>query len=137
VTSLVATQLLAGDGDGSASPSTPTASATVAAGTPRPMAPVGDVPVEAALSLEAVAWGTRLELTCTYDTDWVRYELPRSVDYVLVVRTRDGHTERVGSWRSITGRTMRLTTGTAATSREISSVQVRTPDGRVVLTSTA
>ena len=42
----------------------------------RAMAPVGDVPVEATLSLEQVAWGTRLLLTCTYDPDSVEYDLP-------------------------------------------------------------
>lgn len=101
------------------------------------MNPVGDVPVVADLGLEKVTWGTRLELTCTYDTDFVTFRLPSRVDYVLVVRTADGHAERVGSWRSVDGRTMRLTAGTAAPRGEISSVEVRTLDGRVVLTSTA
>ena len=99
------------------------------------MDPVGDAPVAADLAMEDVTWGTRLELTCTYDTASVDYELPPTVDYVLVVRTDDGHSERVGSWRSVDGRTMRLTAGTAAVRDEISSVEVRTPDGRVVLTS--
>ena len=101
------------------------------------MDPVGDAPVVADLALEEVTWGTRLELTCTYDTASVDYELPPEVDYVLVVRTDDGHSERVGSWRSVDGRTMRLSAATAAVRGDISSVEVRTVEGRVVLTLTA
>ena len=43
-----------------------------------------------------------------------RRPAPRG-DYALFVRTRDGRTEQVGSWRSLGGRTMRLSAGTAAT----------------------
>jgi hypothetical protein len=101
------------------------------------MDPVGEVPVEADLALEQVTWGTRLQLTCTYDTDAVSFQLPSRVDYVLVVRHQDGHAEDVGSWRSLDGRTMQLTAGTAAPRGDISAIEVRTGDGRVVLTSTA
>jgi len=101
------------------------------------MDPVGEVPVVAQLAMEPVTWGTRLQLTCTYDRASVPFKLPPTVDYVIVVRTDDGRTERVGSWRSVNGKTMNLTAGTAATARDISSVEVRTADGRVVLTKTA
>lgn len=100
------------------------------------MQPVGDVPVAASLTLEQVTWGTRLGLTCTYDPESVAYELPPEVDYWLVVRTRDGRTEQVGSWRSVGGRTMQLEAATAADRDDIASVEVRAPDGRVVLRST-
>jgi hypothetical protein len=112
-------------------------SAPVVAASHHAMAQVGEVPVQADLALQGVTWGTRLELTCTYDTALVPYALPPAVDYVLVVRTRDGHVERVGSWRSVNGRTMQLSAGTAAAPGQIRSVEVRTPDGRVVLTSAA
>ena len=99
----------------------------------RPMAPVGDVPVEASLGLEQVKWGTRLLLTCTYEPESVAYDLPPAVDYTLFVRTRGGATEQVGSWRSAGGTTMHLAAATAADRAEIASVEVRTADGRVVL----
>ncbi len=134
VAPLVTSQL---DLGGGAASTLPGAGSTPSELTPQPMDPVGDVPVQANLTLQTVTWGTRLDLTCTYDTTWVSYELPPAVDYVLVVRTRDGRTERVGSWRSVNGRTMRLTAGTAANRQEIASVEVRTPDGRVVLTAAA
>nr|CAA9360256.1 MAG: hypothetical protein AVDCRST_MAG46-3230 [uncultured Nocardioidaceae bacterium] len=97
------------------------------------MDPVGDVPVRASVTLEHVGWGTRLELTCTYDPDSVEYQLPPAVDYTLVVRTRDGRTEQLGSWRSVGGTTMRLSAATAASREDIASVEVRAPGGRVVL----
>jgi hypothetical protein len=97
------------------------------------MEPVGEVPVRARVAMEAVTWGTRLDVTCTYDPESVPDDLPPSVDYVLFVSTRDGHSEQVGSWRSVGGKTMHLTAATAADHREIASVQVRTVDGRVLL----
>jgi hypothetical protein len=99
----------------------------------RPMAPVGDVPVEATPGLQQVRWGTRLLLTCTYEPQSLRYDLPAAVNYALVVRTRGGRTEQVGSWRSVGGTTMHVAAVTSADRADISSVEVRTPDGRVVL----
>ena len=121
-----------GDGDASTR-DVPVASSSPSGVVAETMDPVGDVPVRASLTLEQVTWGTRLGLTCTYDPDSVDYQLPPEVDYTLFVRTRDGRTERVGSWRSVGGRTMRLSAATAASRDDIASVEVRTPDGRVVL----
>ena len=103
----------------------------------RAMTPLGDAPVRARLSLSQVGWGTRLDLTCTYAAVAERYHLPPEVTYSLFVRTRNGRTEEVGTWRALRGRTMRLTAATAATRRDIVSVEVRTPKGRPVLELTA
>ena len=97
------------------------------------MDPVGEVPLRARVSLEQVTWGTRLGLVCSYDPASVEYDLPSEVDYTLFVRTRDGRAERVGSWRSVGGLEMRLSAATAVDREEIESVEVRTPEGRVVL----
>lgn len=133
VTTTVAT-LLGDDGAGPvADPPATSASTSDPAAAPARMTPVGQVPVRATVTLEDVTWGTRLGLDCTYDTASVEYSLPPEVDYLLYVRTRDGRTERVGSWRSVDGQTMRLSAGTAASRDEIASVEVRAPDGRVVL----
>jgi hypothetical protein len=107
----------------------PTSPATAA----RDMEPVGDVPLRASITLEQVAWGTRIAVTCTYDPDWAEYGLPAAVRYTLVVRTRDGGAEEVGSWRSVGGRMTRLTAATAAALADIESVEVHAPDERVVL----
>lgn len=101
------------------------------------MRPVGTVPIRADLALEKVTWGTRIELECTYDPAWVDYELPDELTYAVVVRTRSGDIEEVGTWRSVGGRTMQLEAATATPQEDIASVEVRTPDGRVVLRSTA
>jgi hypothetical protein len=97
------------------------------------MVVLGRAPLRAELALQQVAWGTRLDLTCTYVPDPVKYHPPRSVTYVLFVRTRDGRGEQVGTWRAQEGKTMRLTAATAARRSDIVSVQVRTADGRPVL----
>lgn len=122
---LVGPQL--GGADGPGPPAVSSEVPTVA------MDPVGEVPVRARVSLEQVTWGTRLGLVCTYDPTSVEYDLPPEVDYLLFVRTREGQAERVGSWRSVGGLTMRLSAATAADRDEIESVEVRTPEGRVVL----
>ena len=122
---------------GGSSPRATTSVGSTAAPTGRPMLVLGRAPVRADLALERVAWGTRLYLTCTYAPTPEQYELPSSVTYALLVRTRDGRTEQVGTWRSQEGRTMRLVAATAASRGDIASVQVRAPDGRTVLELTA
>lgn len=99
----------------------------------RAMATVGDAPVRANLELQSVTWGTRLSLACTYDPDAPWSSRPHSVTYTMFVRTKDGHTEQVGTWRSLEGRTMHLTAATAASRKDIASVEVRTLDGQSVL----
>jgi putative zinc finger protein len=117
--------------EGHRTPSAPVASASPVA---QRMVPVGDVPVRASLAFASVTWGTRLDLTCTYAPNGEQYHhLPPRVTYALVVRTRDGRTEQVGTWRSLEGRTMRLTAGTSSPRNQIASVQVRTTEGRPVL----
>jgi anti-sigma-K factor RskA len=99
----------------------------------RSMVAIGGAPVRASVAFEQVPWGTRLDLTCTYAPEPERYHLPRVATYVLLVRTRDGSTQQVGTWRSLEGRTMRLTAATSASRGEIASVEVRTTDGKAVL----
>jgi len=115
----------------------PGSTTTPSASAPLAMSPVGDVPVRASVSLDSVTWGTRLGLTCTYDSAWVDRPLPDEPTYALFVRTRDGRSEQVGTWRSSDGKTMRLAAGTAASREDIASVEVRTAHGRVLLKLTA
>lgn len=117
---------------GSAGPSTPTSSTRNDVET-RSMAPLGEVPVRATLGLEQVTWGTRMLLTCTYEPQSVAYDLPAEVDYLLFVRTRDGRSEQMGSWRSVGGTTMQVPAATSVVRADIAAVEVRTTDGRVVL----
>jgi hypothetical protein len=117
-----------------ASPPSASASAPVEVA----MSPIGGAPVRASLGLSPVLWGTRLDLTCTYEPNPDQYSgLPHTATYVLVVRTRDGKSEQVGTWQAIDGRTMRLSAATAARRAQIASVEVQTTDGRPVLRLTA
>ena len=99
------------------------------------MTPIGDVPVHARLALESVTWGTRLQLACTYAPDASWGTRPHAPTYTLLVRTRDGNTQEVGTWRSVEGKTMQLSAATAARRQDIASVEVRTADGRAILRS--
>ena len=114
------------DSDGpSASP--PSASSTA---TGQAMEPVGDpVGVRATLDLAPVAWGTRLELVCSYEGE--AYAAPEA--YALVVHTRDGRSEQVATWKSLPGKTMRLAAATATSRADIASVEMRTATGDPVL----
>lgn len=97
----------------------------------RPMTPLVQSPVHATLAFEAVPWGTRLSLSCTYDAPAGYATGPAS--YALVVHTRDGHTEQVATWHAVPGRTMQLAAATAANRADIASVELRTADGHPVL----
>ncbi len=54
-----------------------------------------------------------------------------------MLRTRDGGTEQVASWKGLPGKTMHLTGATALTTDEIASVEVLTADGQPVLELTS
>ena len=99
----------------------------------RTMDPIGGAPVSASVAFEGVAWGTKLDLTCTYtpeDEDWE----PRATTYALFVRTHGGQPEQVATWKALPGKTMELLAATAASPEDIVAVQVRTTDGTPVLT---
>ncbi|GAW52457.1 MULTISPECIES: anti-sigma factor family protein [unclassified Nocardioides] len=98
----------------------------------REMTQVGQTGVLGQLSLTPVGWGTRLDLTCSYDElGGYHHETPQS--YALVVRTRDGGSEQVGTWKGLPGKTMHLTSATALTADQIQSVEVQTETGQPVL----
>ena len=83
-------------------------------------------PMVANVALTPVAWGTRLDLTCSYPRNAARYE---SGSYVMVVHTKDGQTERVASWNGLPGETMHVSGATAAWEKDITSVEVTHANG--------
>ena len=97
------------------------------------MAPIGHVPVTATLAVTPVGWGTKLDLTCSYEPEAEGYQLPKTATYGLFVVNRDGSAEQVGTWRAIGGKTMHFSAGTSAQQSEIADVEVRTVDGKPVL----
>lgn len=110
---------------------TPTASPTASRADTAMSALVAS-PVSASVALTGVAWGTRLELTCTY-AGKDDYDEASSAAYLLVVRGRDGRTEQVASWRALPGRTMRLSGASAYSLDDIASVELRTDRGTALL----
>ena len=93
--------------------------------------------MRAAVALTGVAWGTKLDLTCTYAAASGgdgSYDGEEAGAYGLFVRTRAGGVEQVATWKALPGRTMRLSGATATGRTDITGVEVRTSDGRVVLT---
>jgi hypothetical protein len=128
-----ATFALTGLNDSGSGPSaSPPAASTPATGTAtgRAMHPVGDpIGVRARLDVASVAWGTKLDLVCSYEGE--SYAAPEA--YALVVHTRDGRSEQVATWTSLPGRTMRLAAATATSRSDITSVEMRTAHGDPVL----
>lgn len=127
---LVGTGVLGGGNPNDAAPQSPHSS--IAAAPTRDMVPVVPTPVRASLGFVPVAWGTRIDMTCTYVPGYGEGEHHPPGTYVLVVRTRDGRTEQVAAWRALPG-TMRLSAATDASPADIASVEVRTSTGAPVL----
>jgi hypothetical protein len=127
---LVATGLVGGTAAPPAA--APTTSASPVVPVARAMVAVGGAPVQADLDLVDVAWGTRLDLACTYAPE--DDSAPRRPwTYVMIVHTRDGGSQQVATWRALPGRTMHLSAATAAGLANLSWIEVRTEDGRPVL----
>jgi hypothetical protein len=131
VGSLAVAGQLGGDGASPGAQSPPVSSAP--ASPPEAMVPVGQDEVGASVSFASVAWGTRLDLTCTYrpGTGWDTPE--HAPTYSLLVRTLEGDWQQVATWRALPGRTMQLSAATAASRDDISSVEIRTADGVPIL----
>ena len=94
------------------------------------MAHVIAAPISAEASLTAVAWGTRIDLRCTYHNQ-PAYRAPGA--YVLVVIDRAGQVQQAASWRVVPGNVSRITASIRLTRADIARLEVRTPAGQPVL----
>jgi anti-sigma factor RsiW len=119
--------LLLGHPDSSNDASQPSSSATALA------PPVGTLminrsndPMVASVALTPVAWGTKLDLTCSYPRNAAVYA---GGAYRLVVHTKDGHTEQVATWNGLPGKVMHVSGATASWRKDITSVEVTHLDG--------
>ena len=120
-------------------PTAPTAAATTAPA--QDMEPVGEVPIKATVALTSVGWGTRLDFTCEYDDDaggrgarnGPAYEGQSQPSYAMYVRTADGSTEQVASWRALPHKVLHIAAATAAERDDIAEVEVRSSTGETVL----
>ncbi|MBO9524080.1 MAG: zf-HC2 domain-containing protein [Nocardioidaceae bacterium] len=111
------------DGPPSAAPTT-----VVTTAAPRQFTPIGSVPISGWVSLTPVAWGTRVDLTCTYEG-----YAEKPVVYSMVLTRKDGSVEQVASWKAFPGRTMHIAGATSTDVDDIARVDVLTATGRDVL----
>jgi hypothetical protein len=132
--------LVLADRPGDITATHPSTSATTSSPSPtsaptRSMKALIRTPLAAEVSLNGVAWGTRLDLTCTYT---IREQYPggEGPAYLLVVHAKDGRTEQVATWRAVPGRVMRLSGATQFSPSEIASVEVRSQGGTPLLALT-
>lgn len=109
-------------------PSTPTTPASTAPA--EELTPVGDSGSTGWVSLTAVPWGTRLDLTCEYR---IPYGSAEDAVYTMVVRTTDGRVEEVASFTAVPGQQLTVTGATSVGTAAIAAVEVRSSDGDAVL----
>jgi anti-sigma-K factor RskA len=99
-------------------------------GHPLQMQPVAASSMHATADVQAVSWGTRIELKCSYDASTL---YPPDSAYSLVAVDRAGHQHDLGSWRLVRGGVTTFNTGTSLHRDEISRIVVQTTSGRDVL----
>jgi hypothetical protein len=88
-------------------------------------------PLRAEVALAPEQWGTRVEMTCTYDASGYG-----SRSYALYVVDDAGHRQRVSTWRSAPGDVARTTGSTDLMIGDITRVELRDlASGDVVLSS--
>ena len=103
ITAVGALAVTWGNDDDSPPAAAPTSEPAATEPTGQPMRQVGQDVVNATVAMTSVAWGTKLDLTCSYDPAEHEYEPPPIWTYALVVRTKDGGVEQVGTWKAIPG----------------------------------
>lgn len=101
-----------------------------AAPAPVAMTHVVPAPINADAQLVNVAWGTQIEMSCSYaDTDADR--LPAS--YLLVAVDRFGRSQQLATWSVVPGTVSHISATTNLPRADIKTLEVRTPAGRPVL----
>lgn len=110
----------------------PSATPSIPAGPSQEMTPVGTSGTTGWLTLTSMAWGTRLDLTCSYPMP-EGYRGGGPPTYEMVVRTSDGAASRVASWRGVADRPITVTGATELEVSDIASVEVRISEGPRVL----
>jgi len=97
-------------------------------GHPVAMQAVATSAISATADVRSVAWGTRIELKCSYDALYTA-----GGKYLLVVEDRNGQRAQLGSWSLVPGHVITFTAGTADPVSQIRRVLVTDHNGPVVL----
>jgi hypothetical protein len=88
-------------------------------------------PVTARARLVDMAWGTRIDLTCSYISQGA---YPAAgVPYAMVVIDRHGDTQQVATWKALPNRPLTVMGATSQSRQDIASVEIRTMQGQTIL----
>jgi len=87
--------------------------------------------VTASARLVDVAWGTRIDLTCTYGTKG--YSATNGRSYALVVIDRRGAAQQVATWKALPDRELTVIGASSLSRRDIAAVEIRTMSGQAIL----
>ena len=103
-----------------------------ATGTTLEMTKMAPTPINATVTLNSYAWGTRIDMACTYG-DWGNRDAPPQ-NLGMVVVGRDGSHAEVATWLGLSGATALPSANTPKPIDEIAAVQlVSTDSGEVLL----
>jgi hypothetical protein len=88
-------------------------------------------PVTASARLVDMAWGTRIDLTCSYSA---KGSFPAGgYPYALVVIDRNGGVQQVATWKAVPHRQLALLGASSLARQDIAAVEIRTLSGRPIL----
>ena len=96
---------------------------------PVAMAALTATPVRATAELSSVAWGTRIDLRCSY----AEGTYAPGLAYGLVVIDRSNVAHQLGNWQLVPGKDTFYTSGTSLAQADIAEVEITTSAGRPVL----
>ena len=113
---------------------TPTVSVTASLPTvpQTPMRVVSSTELSATAGLQSVAWGTRIEMRCTYPVG-PDYQSEESAIYAMRIVPRAGQTVTATTWNVVPGKTLRLEGDTHLRAAQIAAVQLVSASGVVLL----
>jgi len=95
------------------------------------MSAVVPSPVTASARLVDMAWGTRIDLTCSYSA---KGTFPAGGwPYALVVIDRGGKVQQVATWKALPDRKLTILGVSSLPRRDVAAVEVRTLSGRTLL----
>jgi hypothetical protein len=94
-------------------------------------------PVTASARLVDMAWGTRIELTCSYNATRVskarRVSPTGGFPYALIVIDRGGVTQQVATWKALPNQELTVVGASSWARPNIAAVEIRTLSGRAIL----
>ncbi len=127
----VGAAVLAGQPDSPVGPTVASPPSTTSGSANLALSAVVPSPVSASARLVDMGWGTRIDLTCSYDAK--AFAPAGGFAYALVAIDRSGAAQQVGTWKALPGRKLTLMGATSLDRKNIAVVEVRTLSGRALL----